>query len=223
MNDNQFKLIIISALFLLLIFSFFKISSSINKRRREKRIKAKTDEAGRKGEERLLSEAVKLRGYKRVLTNLYIPTKNGTTEIDLAIISKKGIFILECKNMSGELYGDDENHTWFHLSHNNSFSFYNPIFQNRIHINAVKNVLKMDDSSYFRSIIVLNNYCGIKNLKLKQDSYRVIRLRELKRTYRKYKKIFSKEDAEYVYRQLKQYAHANKRTKRNHIRQVSSK
>lgn len=223
MPNIELKYIIIFISVLVFILALIKIILSVKKSLHRRSVKAKTDAAGRQGEENLLLKANKLKGYKRILTNLYIPTKNGTTEIDLIVLSKKGILVFECKNMSGNLYGDDENPSWLHVSYNNSFSFFNPIFQNRIHITALKNVLKMDSEDYFHSVIVLNDFCGMKNLKLKQDTYKVIRLKKLKKTYRKYKKIFSKEDVEYIYGQLKHYAHASKRIKRNHIKQVSSK
>lgn len=222
-NEFLFYAALIFAAVIILIISVKCIDRKIKNERKRKSIKAKTDEAGRLGEQMLADKAESLRGYKRVLTNLYIPTKNGTTEIDVVLISKKGIFVFECKNMSGDIYGDD-GPAWYHCSYNNSFSFYNPVYQNRVHINALKNILKMDNSDYFRSVVVLSNHCGMRGLKLRQDSYRVIRLKHLNKTYKKYrKKVLAKEDVDYIFKQLRQYTKASRRVKRNHIKYVSSK
>ena len=43
----------------------------------------------------------------QIFRNVYIPTKNGkTSEIDILVLSKKGLLVFECKNYSGNIYGD---------------------------------------------------------------------------------------------------------------------
>ena len=43
-----------------------------------------------------------IRGYNipeaQIFRNVYVPTRNGTTEIDLIVVSKKGLRVFECKN-----------------------------------------------------------------------------------------------------------------------------
>lgn len=49
----------------------------------------------------------------QILRNVYVPTANGkTSEIDLLVISKKGILLFECKNYAGNIYGDAKRNKW---------------------------------------------------------------------------------------------------------------
>lgn len=53
-------------------------------------------------------------GGARFLFNVYIPKKNGeTTEIDVMMISKKGIFVFESKNYSGWIFGSEDQKNWY--------------------------------------------------------------------------------------------------------------
>jgi len=78
----------------------------------------------------------------QIFRNVYIPVKNNkTSEIDLLIISKKGIFVFECKNYSGNIYGDAKRKKWVqHIGHQKNY-FYNPLFQNRNHVRYLKDFL----------------------------------------------------------------------------------
>ncbi|MBQ3353151.1 NERD domain-containing protein [Candidatus Saccharibacteria bacterium] len=41
---------------------------------------------------------------KQILRNVYIPTANGkTSEIDILVVSKKGLLVFECKNYAGNI------------------------------------------------------------------------------------------------------------------------
>lgn len=51
----------------------------------------------------------KINGASRILTNVYLPKGNGeTTEIDLIYIHETGIYVLESKNYSGWIFGDEK-------------------------------------------------------------------------------------------------------------------
>ena len=70
----------------------------------------------------------------QILRNVYVPTSGGkTSEIDLLVVSKKGILLFECKNYAGNIYGDAKRTKWIqYLGKKKSF-FYNPFMQNRSH------------------------------------------------------------------------------------------
>jgi hypothetical protein len=55
----------------------------------------------------------KLQGDHKLLTNIYVPKDDGTTtEIDLLMITKTGIYVFESKNYSGWIFGDEKNKNW---------------------------------------------------------------------------------------------------------------
>ena len=79
----------------------------------------------------------------QILRNVYIPTADGkTSEIDLLVVSKKGLLVFECKNYAGNVYGDAQRNKWIqYLGKKKSF-FYNPFMQNRSHIKHLKKYLE---------------------------------------------------------------------------------
>ncbi|MDO4611508.1 MAG: nuclease-related domain-containing protein [Candidatus Saccharibacteria bacterium] len=79
---------------------------------------------------------------KQILRNVYIPTKRGTTEIDLLVISKKGILIFECKNYSGNVYGDGNRDKWIQYLGNTKNYFLSPVVQNKYHVAQLKEYFK---------------------------------------------------------------------------------
>ena len=80
---------------------------------------------------------VQLFGRKgKVLRNVYLPKKNGeTSEVDVIFITQKGIFVIESKNYSGWIFGDEKNQKWTAMLPNRQKNqFYNPILQNKTHV-----------------------------------------------------------------------------------------
>lgn len=79
---------------------------------------------------------------EQILRNVYIPTENGrTAEIDLLVISKKGIFVFECKNYGGNIYGDTKLKKWVQYIGKEKNYFYNPLLQNKGHVRYLQKFL----------------------------------------------------------------------------------
>ncbi len=79
---------------------------------------------------------------KQIFRNIYIPTKNGTTEIDLIVVSKKGILVFECKNYYGNVYGDGNQQYWVQYFGKKKSRFLSPVIQNRRHVQHLANFLE---------------------------------------------------------------------------------
>ncbi len=88
------------------------------------------------GEYLSFNKLEKIKGDHRILTNVYLPKGNGeTTEVDLIYIHETGIYVLESKNYSGWIFGDEKSKYWMQtLQNGHKEKFYNPIFQNNTHI-----------------------------------------------------------------------------------------
>ena len=75
----------------------------------------------------------------QIFRNLYIPKPNGeTSEIDILVLSKKGIFVFECKNYNGNIYGDGRRRKWIQYLGRTKSYFLNPFLQNDGHIQSLK-------------------------------------------------------------------------------------
>ena len=101
----------------------------------------------------------------RLLFNTYIPKPDGTTsEVDVIIISKCGIFVVESKNYSGWIFGDKYKKMWMQMLRGGSKNqFYNPIWQNHSHCKYLKELLNIDESC-LTSYIVFSDRCEFKKV-----------------------------------------------------------
>ena len=106
-----------------LIFGgIFIILAAIALRRYKKRLRQKEQihrlyQIGKKGEEDTIHQLSRIRGRKYILHNIYVPLKNGksTAEIDIILIHKKGLFVVENKNYSGWIYGEEQELKWIQV------------------------------------------------------------------------------------------------------------
>ncbi|MGG7143351.1 nuclease-related domain-containing protein [Clostridium nigeriense] len=147
---------------------------------------------GEKEVSKILSE---IKGYK-LLNDVMIKGENGTSQIDHILIGKKGIFVIETKDYSGEIYGEEYSRYWTQSINKRKNKFYNPIRQNYGHIKALERYLKRSD--IFISVIVFTNKSELKKINSETP---VIQLRKLKRFIRKYKSDIrlSKEEVREIY------------------------
>ena len=167
----------------------------------------------------------KIKGYHRFLFNVYLPSKNGITEVDVIFIHEKGVFDFECKNYSGSIYGKQDSFKWTQYFNNRKNSFFNPIKQNEIHIHALKDIIDIDKKNYL-SFIVFNDR---SKLKIEYDPYRLLvdnatnTIIELKKVLKKLAVCFSKDDIDKMYNLLMDYSHVSQEVKKQHINHIQNK
>lgn len=114
----------------------------------------------------------------KVLNNLYIPSaKGGTVEIDNLFITKSSIFVIESKNISGDIYGEENNKIWISEREDRTIEFRNPILQNKTHIKYLKKQLKYLIPIY--SIIVFNDEADLSNIVILDTHIKIIHYHEL--------------------------------------------
>ncbi|MCL1880641.1 MAG: NERD domain-containing protein [Oscillospiraceae bacterium] len=70
--------------------------------------------SGERGERALLKIAKKLKGNQHVFMNLPIRYKNNRSEIDLLVVSERGIISVEVKNHSGAVMGSGDDDFFIH-------------------------------------------------------------------------------------------------------------
>ncbi len=68
-----------------------------------------------------------------------------TSEVDIVLITQKGVFVFESKNYSGWIFGDEKNKNWaVSLPNGEKNQFYNPIMQNKTHLKWMSNFVGED-------------------------------------------------------------------------------
>ena len=115
---------------------------------------------GKKGEKQvskmLNKYASKYGGY--VIDDVIIPGENGrTSQIDNILFAQNGIWVIETKNYSGRIYGNENDREWTQVLNygRTKNHFYNPLKQNETHVNNLKRLF--DNNRYVYSCVVLVN------------------------------------------------------------------
>ena len=159
----------------------------------------------------------------KILRNLNIGTH---CEIDLVWIHETGIYVFESKNISGQIYGDENSNQWCKILNNRTKKqFYNPIFQNNGHINALKRILGNHYS--YCSIIVFSERCELKDIPPNTQS-RIITKRnylqsKLTERIAREQSRLSIAQIEALYRKLIPYAYASQDIKQKHSDYIKKK
>lgn len=171
----------------------------------------------------------KLPGYHRALFNIYIPNGKGkTTEIDLVYLHETGIYVIESKNYSGWIFGDEKSQKWMQtLQNGQKYSFYNPIKQNIGHIKALQTILPSIEQQNYISVIVFSERCTLKKISYEAKDTYVINRYDLSKLMSKQiqssPKIFAADYIDKIYNFLAQYQKADKTIKEEHIQNIKGK
>lgn len=168
-----------------------------------------------------------VKGYSKVLCNAYVPYRGKTSEIDVIFIHEKGIYVLESKNYSGWIFGSADQKNWTQcLNKNTKKSFYNPILQNKTHINALSKYLKVN-KDIIKSYIIFSDRCELKKIPENTNEYRILQRKNLLYYIRneldQKRIILSKETIDQLYNTLKPLTEVSEEDKQKHINEIIHK
>lgn len=171
--------------------------------------------------------SARLKGYSKSLHNIYVPYKGRTSEIDVMLIHEKGIFVIESKNYSGWIFGSAEQQKWTQcINKNTKEQFYNPIKQNRTHINALSEFIKMDKSK-IKSFIVFSERCELKKVPENTEEYTITKrdnlLTLIKKEIEEKDNIFSKDEVNEIEEKLKPLTNVSEEEKKKHIKDIKER
>ncbi len=85
-------------------------------------------------------------------------SKTGYAQIDHVLITTYAIFVIETKNYKGFIRGKREDSSW---RVNSKYNMYNPLRQNRTHINVLKRLLKECGDLRFISVVSFTKRCEL--------------------------------------------------------------
>ena len=93
----------------------------------------------------------------KIFNDVYIQHNGMSVQIDHLAISKYGVFVIETKNYNGTIFGYEDSDNWTQYLGNNKYLFKNPIKQNKFHVLAVKNALRISESAVVPIIVFIPN------------------------------------------------------------------
>lgn len=111
---------------------------------------------------RLLKSGVK---STAIFHDLYLHNGNGNyCQIDLVVATKVGIVVFEIKEYSGWIFGSENQLKWTQVLAygKRKYKFYNPILQNKKHVEDLKKFYLFDNIPFY-SVIVFFGNCEFKN------------------------------------------------------------
>ena len=137
-------------------------------------------------------------GKQYVINNFCFSVKGNTCQIDHILINSAGIWVIETKNMSGKIYGKEEDGYWRQvLGYGNTVNkFYNPKKQNATHIYRLKyilgnkhifhNVVCFLDGADLSEVFADNVYTvfGLASIK-EEPAYKTLSPQEMEKYYYK--------------------------------------
>lgn len=168
----------------------------------------------------------------RFLFNIYVPKKEEeTTEIDVLMISSKGLFVFESKNYSGWIFGSDNQKYWYQTlpsgrKRSHKEKFYNPVFQNNTHIKHLKSLIGDEFPIY--SIITFSDRCTLMNVNIKYSKVDVINRYQVNNIVSAIyannpEDVLTAEQVNEIYNTLYPYTQVDDIAKQNHINNINSK
>lgn len=157
-----------------------------------------------------------------LMRNLYIPARAGYTEIDALLLHQSGIYVLESKNLSGEIAGDLESERWNqHLNASTEHTFHNPIRQNIGHILALEHFLKIrHEQAHFISFVVFSDRCTLRKVPKNNEFWSIVHCSELQEALLKRitsrRTIYSMQQLEDFYYKLQSCMNVSEEVKAKH-------
>ncbi len=167
----------------------------------------------------------------KFLFNIYVPKSNDeTSEIDVLMITHKGIFVFESKNYSGWIFGSDTQKHWYQTlpkgrGRSHKEKFYNPILQNNTHIKYLKSLIGNDIPIY--SVITFSERCTLKKLEVDTSKVCVIKrnqVRGLVKSISDNKElVLTDNQIENLYQKLYPYTQVDESVKAKHIDDIKNR
>lgn len=183
---------------------------------------------GDSGEYAVARQLRRLSDEYMVLNDLLLRSGNGhTTQIDHVVVSPFGIFVIETKNISGQIYGNTNAqqwkrylHTWWYGVHRtHHLEFNNPILQNKAHIVVLARTLSHFEHARLVSVIAFSPKA---ELKIYGDTTNIIYWSDVRRFIRQYKTpIMTSDEANCIYNYLREINIKGEQARDAHAERVS--
>ena len=181
------------------------------------------EEKGEIGEDIIYRDLARIKGRKAFLPNCYIPKHNGgTTEIDLIFLHESGVYVIESKNYSGWIFGDENSKNWCETIKGKKYFFYNPIKQNKSHIKNLEKLIKIGEEKY-QSVIVFNANANLKKITTESQNLHVITAQQIKKFLQEQNELpdqLSNTDMNEIYNKLLPGTQLSEEEKKQHIERI---
>lgn len=155
-------------------------------------------------------------GKKYVINNYMLVDEGKSSQIDHIVIRPNGLFVIETKNYSGRIYGNENQHEWTQVLAYGKVKnkLYNPLKQNATHIYKINKIINARVN--IRSLVVFvqsnTKYINAQN---------VIPLFDLKKNLKRLNEYtLTEEEMKNIYQQLINAKANNTVSKKEHVQGI---
>ncbi len=113
-----------------------------------------------------------------IFHDLYLRKPNGgCAQIDVVVPTSAGIIVFEVKDYSGWLFGKGDQEQWTQVLAygKEKYRFYNPIRQNKRHVEELKKQLRPFGEIPFYSVVVFYGDCELRDIRFVPDGTFVVK------------------------------------------------
>lgn len=206
----------------LLIILLWLLLSPSKRRRKRKWHKGRGIDSGEYvskgeyGEHAVTTELEKLPEEYHIFNDVYLENNGYSSQIDHVVISRYGVFVIETKNYSGDVYGSENAENWTQYLNGEGYEFRNPILQNRSHKMAIRNTLHIALTNIIPIVVFLggaNLHCNTTSTVLY-----TVQLREYILNYQTI--AFSPDGVERLTQKMSKAMVTDSNRRINHIRKI---
>jgi hypothetical protein len=97
-----------------------------------------------------------------LMNHITLPLGIGTTQIDHILVSRFGVFVIETKDYKGWIFANASHANWTQVIFKQKFKFQNPVFQNQVHVRAVRELLDFLPPDAVKSVVVFTGEAEFK-------------------------------------------------------------
>ena len=168
MNTIDIIILVFFAQAVLIGLSFFFVKKIEKRRDEEELLKGfgchiTQEDAGKNGEYLVRKTLGNSQIGKYVFNNYILENRNRSIEIDHIVVNPCGVFVIETKNYRGRILGNREDQKWTQIKENETKTFYNPVLQNKTHVNAIKSILPVGTPIFSLVVFIGTNINDVRS------------------------------------------------------------
>jgi len=210
-------LIVIASIIGLVLLIFGGARSESRKFEQEER--KSPQEKGKVGEELVSSILRKCaKSDDRIINDilLFNETNGKSSQIDHIFICNNGVYVIETKNLSGTIYGEENWQEWKQVFANGEQkNFYSPVKQNKSHAYLINHILNGEFPVRGITVFVQGNI-----EKIKSNSVYTPNTLSIAFQYPTPEKILSAKEKDQIYQKLCNYCKCHPVTKKDHLANI---
>lgn len=153
-----------------------------------------------------------------IFNNLTIKYQDLYTQIDHVVISPYGVFVIETKVRAGTVYGNSKSRFWKQYSKGSEYKFQNPIRQNYLHVQVIKEILSSSVTVNPISIIAFSGFTKLHIYEDTPKSAHVIHISDIAKTIMKSQSpIFTQSELAQIKETLKERSLVSRSYEQEHL------